>query len=119
MEHVEASRPKKKKKKRRGFPAERKAAYPELEEEPEPVAAQAQARRLAERERGAATGWALGPREGSTGDEDRGKRRRRREVAGTAAAAAEAAMVAGTSTSAAKQPSVSAPGWKEKRARRG
>lgn len=72
-----------------------RTAYPELkeeeEEEPEPVAAQA--RRLAERERGAATGWALRPGGGSTGDGDLGEGRRGRKVAGTAAAG-EAAMVA-------------------------
>jgi len=70
-----------------------RTAYPELKEEEEPEAVAAQARRLAERERGAATGWALRPGGGSTGDGDLGEGRRGRKVAGTAAAG-EAAMVA-------------------------
>jgi hypothetical protein len=80
----------------------------------------AQARRLAERQSGAATGWALRPRGGSIGDGDRGEGRRGRKVAGPAAAA-EAAIVAcgrlaaGASAASSRR----SPGWEDKQGLRG
>lgn len=62
---------------------------------------------MAERKRGAATGWALCTGEWSTGDGVRGEGRPERKVAGTAAAAAAMVAGRGSERECGKQPSIS------------